>query len=106
MTHRSICFTIFDEEWKHEVLKHENIKCACVQKECCPDTGRNHYQGYCQFNNPCRFGKIKEILKCESAHLEKTKGTPQQAWDYCCKEESRIDGPWTYGDRPKGAGAR
>lgn len=88
------------------MLDSPDIKCAVVQKEKCPETGREHYQGFLQLVKPARFTRIKDILKCESAHLEKAKGTPVQAWDYCCKEESRVDGPWIYGEKPKGAGAR
>lgn len=55
---------------------------------------------------PARLQRIKELLKCSTAHVEKTKGSPQQAWDYCIKEDTRIDGPWTLGKRPGGAGAR
>lgn len=105
MTTRSVCFTIFSE-WDHSVLSDERVKCACVQKEKCPETGKEHYQGFCMFVKPMRYSSIKELLKCDSAHLEKTKGTPLQAWEYCEKEESRIDGPWKYGDKPKGSGHR
>lgn len=53
-----------------------------------------------------RVVRIKKILGCQSAHIEKAKGTPQQAWDYCCKEETRVDGPWSRGERPTGQGSR
>lgn len=101
-----MCFTIFEEDWDHTRLMHESIRRAIVQKEKCPDTGRIHYQGFLELLSPMRYSGIKSILKCESAHLEKRKGTPQQAWEYCAKEESRVDGPWQYGEPPKGQGHR
>lgn len=79
---------------------------ACVQKEKCPETGKSHYQGFAMLTKVMRFAAIKKELLCDSAHVEKCRGTPQQAWDYCCKEETRIDGPWTVGTRPGGRGSR
>lgn len=40
------------------------------------------------------------------AHWEPRRGTHQQAIDYCSKIETRIDGPWTFGIPPVGAGRR
>lgn len=88
------------------MLRDERVKCAAVQKEKCPDTAREHYQGFLMLTKPMRLMSIKAILQCESAHLEKTKGTPQQAWEYCVKDDTRIEGPWTYGDKPVGNGHR
>lgn len=86
---------------------HESVRRAVVQREKCPETGRLHYQGFLELVSPMRFNAIKGILRCDSAHLEKRKGTPQQAWDYCTKEDTREDGPWEYGEgRPKGQGTR
>lgn len=99
-------FTIFSEDWDHAVLRDERVKCAAVQQEKCPDTGREHFQGFVQLVKPMRLMSIKSLLKCDSAHLERTKGSPIQAWDYCTKEETRIGGPWTYGDKPGGQGKR
>lgn len=93
-------------EWDHTVLMHESIRRAVVQKEKCPDTGREHFQGFLELNAPMRFAGIKSLIRCDSSHLEKRKGTPLQAWEYCVKEESRVDGPWMYGDPPKGQGHR
>lgn len=105
MTARSVCFTIFGD-WNREVLESPEVKCAVVQLEKAPDTGREHYQGFLMLNKPQRFCAVKRILNCESAHVEKAKGTPVQAWEYCCKEDTRVDGPWIYGEKPKGSGHR
>lgn len=106
MTSRSVCFTIFDMAWDRNVLMHEDVKCACVQKEKCPESAKEHFQGFVMLNKPMRYSAIKTLLSCESAHLEKTKGSPIQAWEYCEKEDTRVDGPWSFGDKPKGAGHR
>lgn len=99
-------FTIFSENWDHACLSHEKITRAAVQKEKAPETGREHFQGYLSLTAPMRLSGVKAILKDDTAHLEVCKGTPKQSWDYCTKEDTRIDGPWTYGEAPKGQGAR
>lgn len=33
-------------------------------------------------------------------HFEKVKRTPDTAADYCMKEETRLEGPFEYGQRP------
>lgn len=61
------------------------------QPECCPETKRNHLQGYVELTNPTGYGTIKAtILNADHAHLEKRQGTSKQAADYCKKPESRI----------------
>lgn len=102
---RSVCFTIFGD-WNPQILADPKIKCAAVQREKCPETGREHYQGFLMLASTLRYAAIKKLLQSDSAHLEKTMGTPQQAWDYCTKEETRIDGPWTFGNKPVGQGNR
>jgi len=57
-----------------------------------------HLQGYVLFNAPKRFSTVKKFLP--SAHWEPRNGTHEQARDYCSKEETHIDGPWTVGDEP------
>lgn len=65
-----------------------------------------HYQGYIVFKNPIRLTAIKKLAGLETAHLEKCKGTPDQNVAYCTKEDTRKEGPWSYGDQPTSAGTR
>lgn len=90
-------------EWKFE--KHESVKYCVYQKEKCPSTERLHYQGYIELNKPMRMPGVRNVLNC-NAHLEGRKGTRVDARNYCMKEESRVDGPWEFGDFTKGQGAR
>lgn len=72
---------------------------------------RPHIQGYVYFRNALSMGSygeakreqvgIKGFLKCNHAHLEKARGTPQENKDYCTKEEGRIKGPWIFGVMPE-----
>lgn len=103
---RNVCFTIFTPEWDYNKLSSEEFVRAVVQKEKCPESGKEHFQGFCCLKTPARLGKVKELLGDATAHIEKAKGSPKQAWDYCCKEESRVEGPWTFGTLPEGPGKR
>lgn len=42
----------------------------------------------------------------ERAHLEKRRGSKNQAVDYCTKPDTRIDGPWVFGELGNTAGKR
>lgn len=68
------------------------------------DSGTNHYQGYVEFKNVKRFSALKKINpRC---HWEPRQGSHQQAVDYCSKEDTRVEGPWTIGEAPVGRGKR
>lgn len=60
--------------------------------------GTPHFQFYCYFTHGKSLLKLKEFNK--NIHWE-----PCADWaasiKYCQKEESRINGPWTYGTLPK-----
>jgi len=71
------------------------------QREIAPNTGYNHYQGYLELVNKNRHTWIQNQLLKSHLHfefLEGAKGTPIQAWSYATKEETRADGPWTFGE--------
>jgi len=59
------------------------------------DQGTPHFQGYIEMVSPTRLASMKDWLP--SAHFEPRRGTPQQARDYCMKEEGRLAGPWERG---------
>lgn len=58
-----------------------------------------HMQGFVYFKNPRAFGGIKPYF--HSAHLEPMKGSIEQNVAYCSKTESRVAGPFEFGERPK-----
>jgi len=95
---RDYCFTIHcSEGWLFDDSDFHIAKYLVLQLEECPETGSLHYQGWIELNTKTRRTRVKEILKANHAHLEKRRGTREQARDYCMKEESRVDGPWEYG---------
>lgn len=97
--------TIFSADW----LEHFEEKCNAListktcsyivlQKEKCPNTERLHLQGYFAFTNRVRFSGVKTALKDNSVHIEPRKGSHDEAYAYCTKDESRVEGPFVYGN--------
>lgn len=72
------------------------------QREKCPSTGREHWQGYVYFKSLKTMSAVKTALNDNTVHLEKAKGTPEQNKVYCTKEETRLPGtmPKEYGTLP------
>nr|QLM02669.1 satellite replication initiator protein [Parsley severe stunt alphasatellite 2.1] len=56
----------------------------------------DHLQGFIQLKERLTFKKMKELIP--GAHLELCKGTVQENMNYCSKEDSRVEGPWEYGE--------
>lgn len=97
---RNFCFTTFNTELKLERVYNDNesrIKFIVWQLESCPESKREHFQGYCELANPLSYAGIKRLFDDDTMHIEARKGTASQAREYCRKEESRIDGPWEFG---------
>lgn len=115
MSSRSYCFTLFkltnkfrNVDWKEKIEDKKGIgRYIVFQLEKCPETGKKHIQGYVELNRNYTLKMTKEWLGFETMHLEKRRGTREEARAYCKKEESRIAGPWEFGDwAAGGAGTR
>jgi len=93
MTARAWVFTI-NNPINNAVPEAFNAKYCVWQLE----KGENdtpHLQGYCQFENSCRLASLKKL--CATAHWEKRRGTHDEAVAYCTKDDTRVEGPWSYG---------
>nr|WAE42315.1 MAG: replication associated protein [Cressdnaviricota sp.] len=97
MKFRNWCFTIFCEGYLPPDKKPEGVKYMIYQQERCPETGKLHFQGYIELTTPMRMCAVKELLNSNNAHLEKRKGSQEDAIKYCSKQESKVKGPWTLG---------
>lgn len=51
------------------------------------ESGTPHLQGYCIFTSRRRLRSLRELIG-ERGHFEVSRGTPQQASDYCKKERN------------------
>lgn len=61
------------------------------------ENGTPHFQGFAQFKSPKKFSTVLNKLS-PRLHLEKRRGTPEQAKEYCSKEDTRQGGPWEGGE--------
>lgn len=91
---RNWCFTLNNPrteqfEWP------ANIKYAVWQKEI-GELGTVHLQGYLELGTPRGIHYMRNVIP--GAHFEIRRGTADDARDYCMKVESRIAGPWEYGE--------
>lgn len=87
---RNWCFTI--NNWKPEELKALEEWDAATYLVVGKEVGENktpHLQGYVEFGNSMRFQTFHN--KFPRAHLEKRRGTAQQAADYCKKAGDFIE---------------
>lgn len=113
MSSRYWCFTanLTDEETTDysDLLNSddENISYAVWQLEKGEKTEHNHIQGYVEFEKKIRLAQVKRILLPElQPHLEMRSGTADEAASYCKKSETRLAGPWEFGNISKGQGHR
>lgn len=63
-----------------------------------------HFQGYVIFAKPIRITGARKLDA--RAHWEIKRGTTQQARDYCTKDDSRVSGPYEFGEAPNAQGTR
>lgn len=83
--YRAYAFTInnyTDEDV--ELVKNLNYSYIILGNEM-GDEGTPHIQGFVYLKSPITFTSVK--LKLPRAHIEITKGTPQQNIEYCSKQE-------------------
>lgn len=95
------CFTDFCEPRITEDvpgIAPDQVRYLVAQKEICPDTGREHWQGYVQLNVKQRLSTVRNLLP--GAHWEPAKGTVDENIAYCTKTDSRKPGtePVFYGE--------
>lgn len=79
------CFTDFNLHKNYDKLDYA----YCVYGvETCPETGKQHHQGYVEFSTNRKLNRLKKFD--DQIHWEKRHGTQAHAIDY-----SKKDGDWT-----------
>lgn len=58
--------------------------------------GTPHYQGYCELTRQSAFTVIKDLIP--TAHIEPRRGSQAQARDYSRKDDTRVEGPFEFGE--------
>ena len=86
------------DQIRQRLIHSRSVRYFIFQLEAAPDTGRLHLQGYLQLTSQATITGLKKIMKVSGFHFEKAHGTAQENKDYCSKEESRVEGPWEWGN--------
>ena len=88
------CFTINnptdDDKFWENAEQQEQLEYLIVQYEV-GEQGTPHYQGFLILKRRNRLTWLKNNMN-ERAHWERTRGTDQQAADYCKKEDTHPEG--------------
>lgn len=91
MTHRNWVFTLNNPSEKLTLPGFAKYLVYQLEK-----VSTLHYQGFIQLNRQQRISYLKKWLP--QAHWEPAKGSPEQCKAYCTKQESRLEGPWEFGE--------
>lgn len=92
---------VFTDYSLKQIEPHDLIAYCTWQQEKCPESGRLHLQGYLELK---RSGNQSVVYTALGRRLwtRVAKGNGDEAAAYAQKEESRIDGPWEFGERERG----
>lgn len=94
MASRRWCFTLNNPE-SDELVFPDVVRYAIWQRER-GENGTEHLQGYVELSKPQRLSFFKSFIP--RAHVEVARGSRDQARDYCRKPETRVAGPFEFGD--------
>ena len=83
----------FDVPWEN----CPGIVYGIGQLERAPTTGQLHLQAYVELASKRTLSVLCDWLP--GAHFEIARGNAESNIQYCSKSDSRVDGPWEYGDR-------
>lgn len=72
------------------LFSDSRVKRGVGQTECGEHAHTRHVQAYVEFVHPVRPSFLKRLLP--RAHIEKRRGTAREAWDYCSKDRTRVEG--------------
>jgi len=87
MTSRRFSFTSFNPDaFKAWTPDPEKVQYVVFQNEMCPDTHREHVQGYVELKSPSRFTAIKKMFGDDAMHLAPSRGDEKSNTAYCTKD--------------------
>jgi hypothetical protein len=92
---KDFCFTLnnYTEDELLGLKRLENeericyLVCGCERGE----SGTPHLQGFVQFDRKISIAGIKKLFGSDRLHLEVRRGTPEQATEYCKKENDYFE---------------
>lgn len=83
MSARKWCFTSFNTEIN---INKDLVQYYVVGREKCPNTGRQHLQGFVYMKKKARMNTVKQAINDRSAHMELARGTIADNRNYCTKD--------------------
>lgn len=86
-------------ELRQVLLGDKQIVYAVWQVEKAPSTGRLHCQGYVRYSSHVAESRVRALVS--PGHVEVCSGSEEQNVAYCSKEETRVAGPWSFGEPAK-----
>lgn len=102
---RNWVFTYYKIDVPLDFSKHPIVRFAEWQLEECPTTKRRHFQGYFVCEQNIKKPAADKIVFCEEegsrTYVSGMKFDLKYSENYCSKDKTKIDGPWTYGERPR-----
>lgn len=106
---RNVCFTTNNPTLSAEQFKDKFEQwSACtfvVFQEECGESGTRHFQGYAEFSTSVSWSQF--ALHALQSHCEARRGSQEQAVAYASKDDTRVAGPWRWGEpRVSRQGAR
>lgn len=105
MQSRFWIFTINNPDSLLDFEGNDSVR-YCIYQEEVGDEGTLHLQGYIEFRRSQRMASVKRNLESVSAHVEPRKGSQLEAIAYCSKSDTRVGGPYTFGEPSGGQGVR
>ncbi len=92
---RNVCFTLNNPD---DMIMFDDSMQYLVYQEEIGESGTYHFQGYCEFKEQTRLAAVKAVLGGDSVHIERRRGTAQQAIAYCKDEAKRVPHTQPYED--------
>lgn len=90
--HHGYCFTVFEATEAQIKNLRETLACKylCYGEEVCPETHKDHLQGYVNFAAAVTYRNVINKINVGCAkpcHVKHTRGTEEQNIAYCSKED-------------------
>jgi len=94
MRSRNWCVT----NWREPEINTEHVVGYVYKKEICPETKREHWHTYIEYDDKTSLKFLKKTtFKENELHAERRRGTQKQAIDYVIKEETKAGEPVYFG---------
>lgn len=72
--------------WEPPAVRIDGFRFLIAGLEVCPDTGRLHWQCYCEVYEKSSMKSVKRALRCGWAHLESSYAAGDLNVEYCSKD--------------------